>query len=195
MSQDKKRMFGPDGRATIICSPDTRPFYDDDDLAGNVTAEAAARALRQFIALSRRGSPMPDNLREFVLTGLERQIDDGAKGWYATARGRTKVSEDKRYRVIAMVAWHQYHFVEKGNSDKRRYGVSIVLGSQFERLGSDYDLGESGVRRMVDFVNEHGFTFEDAISVCSLYLKLRGLGVLSRARTMVRRLEKNRGHK
>lgn len=192
MSQDKKRMFGPDGRAGIIVTPDTRPFYDDDDLTGDVTAEAAARALRQFIALSRSGSPMPDNLREFVLTGLERQIDDGSKGWYVTARGRAKVNEDKNYRVIAMVAWYQYYFVARGNSEDRHSEVSIVLRRQIERLEVAYDLSKSGVRRMVDFVNEHGFTIEDAQTTCCVYLKLNNPDI---ARAMVSRLKKNRGHK
>lgn len=192
MSQDEERMFGPDGRAGIIVTTDTRPFYDDDDLTGDVSEGAAARALSQFIALTRAGSPIPDNLREFVLTGLERQRDDGAKGWYTTTRGRTKNSENKNYRVIAMVAWYQYYFVEKGDSCARRQGVSIALNSQFKHLVIYCDFSESGVRRMVDFVNEHGFTIEDAQTTCCVYLKLNDTDI---ARAMVSRLAKNRGHK
>lgn len=177
-------------------------FDDYSNLTGDVTKDAADRALRHFIYRTQRGMTVPAELQAFILAGLERQLAEGSGGWYAPARGRPMINDDSGWRFVAMIAWHEYYFIAKGHSELRRKNVSDFLIRQFGHTYCDFDLSDSGVRRMVRHINEQGFSGIDGGSdiinaklFCRTELNMRGLAELSHAVAMVRRLNKNRGHK
>lgn len=188
-----------------------RIFDDYSDLTGDVTKDAANRALRHFIYRTKRGMTIPAELQAFILTGLERQLADGTGGWFVPTRGRPMINNDAGWRFVAMIAWHEYYFIAKGHSEIRRKNASDFLIRQFGHTYCGFDLSDSGVRRMVRHINEQGFSgidssapnginssgidFLNAKLFCRTELNMRGLAELSHAVAMVRRLNKNRGHK
>lgn len=174
-------------------------FDDYSNLTGDVTKDAADRALRHFIYRTQRGMTVPAELQAFILAGLERQLAEGSGGWFVPDRGRPIAQHDPGYQCIAMIAWHKYYFDATGQSEIRRVIVSDYISELFD---CDFDLSDSGVRRMVRHINEQGFSGIDGGSdiinaklFCRLELNMRGLAELSHAVAMVRRLNKNRGHK
>ena len=186
-------------------------FCDYSNLTGDVTKDAADRALRHFIYRTQRGMTVPAELQAFILNGIERQLADGTGGWSVPARGRPMINNDAGWRFVAMIAWHEYYFIAKGNSETRRAIVSDFLIRQFGHTYCGFDLSASGVRRMTDDINDRGFSGIDSSSpngissrdidiinaklFCRTELNMRGLAELSHAAAMVRRLKKNRGHK
>jgi len=187
-------------------------FDDYSNLTGDVTKDAADRALRHFIYRTQRGGMViPAELQAFILNGIERQLAEGTGGWFVPARGRPTISNDAGWRFVAMIAWHEYYFIAKGHSEIRRKNVSDFLIKQFGHTYCDFDLSDSGARRMIEDVNNRGFSGIDSGSpsginnrdtdllnaklFCRTELNMRGLAELSHTVAMVRRLNKNRGHK
>ncbi len=186
-------------------------FDDYSNLSGDVTKDAADRALRHFIYRTQRGMTVPAELQAFILAGLGRQLADGTGGWFVPTRGRPMINNDAGWRFVAMIAWHEYYFIANGNSENRRAIVSDFLIKQFGHTYCDFDLSDSGVRRMVNDINDRGFSgigssspngpnsrgvdIINAKLFCRTELNMRGLAELSHAVAMVRRLNKNRGHK
>lgn len=80
-----------------------------------VEPEEAHRALRHFIQRCEQGRKIPDDLMEFILAGLRRQLsqlDDPKKhtcGWFKRKKGRPE--QDDPY--LPAKAWYCFHFDER----------------------------------------------------------------------------------
>ncbi|MBM5457543.1 hypothetical protein H8F21_08150 [Pseudomonas sp. P66] len=127
-----------------------------------VGREDAERALRQYIRRRKHGMSVPDDLQNFILDGLQRQLEGGAKGWHNEV-GRPK----DEHESLTMWAWYCFHMDERfkgGLTDERYERISAHLTEELIPLRVDGVPGLSGpnIKRMVRDFKRSGFQRTDA---------------------------------
>lgn len=146
-----------------------RRFDDYSALRGeHVTQAERSRAMRHYVMRRRHGMRVPDALQEFILDGLQRQLDD-TSGWHGSKAGRPKKSETDDFDSwLDIWAWYCFHMDERFRGgtlagDKEttaRYErISAYLTEELFSLRVDGVPGLSWptVRRMVRRFKESGF--------------------------------------
>lgn len=124
-----------------------------------VSREDALRALEDYIRRRRYQMPMPDDLEEFILDGLEWQLHEGAIGWH-DCKGAPK----KTYSFMdRLLFWYLFYMHEwPKNSDLKG---DFDTQAKYERV-SDYaikrntdkeGLSPSSIKRIVRNFRDHGF--------------------------------------
>ncbi len=128
-----------------------------------VSREDALRALQDYIRRRTYQLPMPDDLENFILNGLQNQFEEGAVGWHDDV-GRPK---SEIPFSIALLAWYCFHFDERfkgrtlqGDSDTAaryeqisEYLKKVLSPDRTPPSG----LGASSIKRMVRNFRNHGF--------------------------------------
>lgn len=141
----------------------TRLYDDYSALRGEeVGRKDAERALRHYILRRKRGQSVPYDLQGFILDGLQRQLDGGAKGWH-NERGRPK----EEHESLNLWAWYCFHMDERfrgGLTDERYERISAHLTAELIPMRVDGVPGLSGpnIKRMVRDFKKSGFLRTDA---------------------------------